>query len=192
LKVTLDWLKEILNTDNLEAQEIAELLTMSGTEVKKVEYPGKKFENIIIGRIIDYRPHPNADKLSLCRVESKEEELDIVCGAKNFQKNDKVALALPGAKLGQITIKRSKIRGQVSEGMMCSEAELGLSDESEGIMILDDSFEVGQDFASVMGLDDVVFDLEVTPNRPDCLSVIGIAREVAALKGLTLRLPDYG
>ncbi|MGM0365425.1 MAG: phenylalanine--tRNA ligase subunit beta [Actinomycetota bacterium] len=192
MKVTLNWLKEILNTDKLEAEEIADSLTMSGTEVKKVDRPAEKFENIVVGRIIDFKPHPNADKLSLCRVEAGDREVDIVCGADNFGKGDRVALALPGARLGKLRIKRSKIRGQVSEGMMCSEAELGLSDESEGIMILDDSLKLGQSFASAMGLDDVVFELEVTPNRPDCLSVIGIARELAALKSLELKLPDYG
>ncbi len=196
MKVTLNWLKEILDNQSLEAEDIADILTMSGTEVKKIEHPGEKFGNIIIGRIIDYGPHPNADKLSLCRVDTKGRELQIVCGASNFSKGDKVALALPGAKVGQLKVKRSKIRGQVSEGMMCSEQELGLSDESEGIMILDDNLEVGQSFVSAMGLDDVVFELEVTPNRPDCLSVIGIAREIAALKGLKLshaaHVPESG
>lgn len=191
MKVTLNWLKEFLNTDQLEAGEIAQLLTMSGSEVKKIDYMGRKFEKIIIGQIVQCSPHPNADKLSLCQVDTGEELFSIVCGAKNFKVKDKVALALPGAKIGDFTLKRSKIRGQVSEGMMCSEAELGLSEDSEGIMILDQDQKMGQGFAEAMGMDDVAIELEITPNRPDCLSVIGIAREIAALKGLKLKLPAY-
>lgn len=192
MRLTLNWLKEILGRNDLGALDIADILTMSGTEVKKVEYPAERFKNIIVGRIIECSPHPDADKLTLCRVDAKERELDIVCGAANFRKGDKVALALPGAKLKNTVIGTSRIRGRVSEGMMCSEEELGLSDESEGIMILDDRFVVGDGFAGAMGLDDVVFELEVTPNRPDCLSVMGIAREIAALKGIGLRFDDPG
>ncbi len=188
MKVTLNWLKEMLKTDRLDADEIAELLTMSGTEVKKVDHPGERFSLIIVGIVEDFGPHPNADKLRLCRVHTGDRAVSIVCGAANFQKGDRVALALPGARLGNMTIKRSKIRGQVSEGMMCSEAELGLSEESEGIMVLDPRLQAGQSFARAMGLEDVVFELEVTPNRPDCLSVAGIAREIAALKGMKLAL----
>ncbi|MCJ7666200.1 MAG: phenylalanine--tRNA ligase subunit beta, partial [Actinobacteria bacterium] len=144
MRVTLNWIKEFLDTDDLDASEVAEILTMSGTEVEKLEHFGSKFENIIIGEIISFKQHPNADKLSLCRVSTGKEELGIVCGANNFVQNDRVAVALEGAKIGSITIKKSKIRGEYSEGMMCSEAELGLSSESEGIMILDKTYPVGE------------------------------------------------
>ena len=189
MKVTLNWIKEFLDTDDLDASEVAEILTMSGTEVEKIEYFGSKFENIIIGEITSFSQHPNADKLSLCRVNTGKEELSIVCGANNFKQNDKVALALIGAKVGPIEIKRSKIRGEYSEGMMCSEAELGLSSESDGIMILDESYPLGESYAKIAGLDDVVYELEITPNRPDCLSIIGIAREISAITGYKLIVP---
>jgi phenylalanyl-tRNA synthetase beta chain len=191
LKVTLNWIKEFLNTDKLDPSEVAEMLTMSGTEVEKVEAVGKGYEKIVVGRIESFTRHPDADKLSLCKVDSGAGLLDIVCGATNFKQGDRVALALEGACLGELKIKRSKIRGQYSEGMMCSEAELGLSAESAGIMILDEDFVIGDAFAPQVGLDDVVFDLEITPNRPDCLSVIGIAREISAMTGFDFNIPVF-
>lgn len=191
MKVTLNWICEFLDTDTLEPGSIVNDLTMSGTEVKKVEYAGDRYKDIVVGKIIDYSDHPDADKLSLCKVDIGSRKLDIVCGASNFKKEDKVAVALPGAKIKDITIKKSKIRGQLSEGMMCSEMELGLSSESQGIMILDESCRIGADFSKSVGLDDTVLELEITPNRPDCMSVIGIAREISALTGKKLIIPDY-
>jgi phenylalanyl-tRNA synthetase beta chain len=191
LKVTLNWIKEFLNTEELDPAAVADLLTMSGTEVEKVEPAGKSYDRIVVGLIKSFTSHPDADKLSLCKVDSGSAILDIVCGADNFKQGDRVALALEGAMVGEIKIKRSKIRGVYSEGMMCSEAELGFSTDSPGIMILDDSLEVGKDLASQTGLDDVVFDLEITPNRPDCLSIIGIAREISAVTGMDLIIPSY-
>lgn len=191
MKITLNWIKEFIECDKINPADIAEMLTMSGTEVKKVENIGDKYKNIVVGKIIDFTSHPNADKLSLCRVDTGTGIADIVCGAKNFKKGDIVATALPGAVVNGITIKESKIRGRISEGMMCSEMELGLSSESEGIMILDSSFGVGESFSKSAGLDDVVYEFEITPNRPDCLSVIGIAREISALTGFKLIIPDY-
>jgi phenylalanyl-tRNA synthetase beta chain len=182
VKVTLSWLKEFLSPENIDSEEVKDLLTMSGTEVKKVEYTGAKYNNIVTGRILMFEPHPDADKLTVCKVDVGSEVLNIVCGAKNFKANDKVAVAVVGAVTAQgNSIARSKLRGIVSEGMMCSEYELGLSESSEGIMILDENTQIGESFARVMGLDDVVFELEITPNRPDCLSVAGIAREISAL-----------
>ncbi|MBN2073761.1 MAG: phenylalanine--tRNA ligase subunit beta [Actinobacteria bacterium] len=191
MKVTLKWLKEFLDADDLVPENVAEMLTMSGTEVETVEKIGKKFDNVIVGKILEYGPHPGADRLKLCRVDAGNRVLNIVCGADNFKKGDRVALALEGANIGGTIIRRSKIRGQYSEGMMCSEAELGLSSASDGIMILDDNCVIGEDFAVSQGLDDVVFELEITPNRPDCLSVIGIAREISAVTGIKLRIPRY-
>jgi len=191
LKVTLNWIGEFLDTRELEPENIASSLTMSGTEVKNVEYAGSKYKEIIIGKIIDFFPHPDADKLFLCKVDTGSSKINIICGARNFKKEDIVAVALPGAKINDVTIKKSKIRGQVSEGMICSEMELGLSSDSEGIMILDRSFKIGESFSKSAGLDDVVLELEITPNRPDCMSVIGIAREISALTDTELIIPVY-
>ena len=191
MKVTLNWICEFLDTDTLEPESIVNALTMSGTEVKKIEYVGGRYKNIIVGKIIDYSDHPDAGKLSLCKVDIGSKKLDIVCGARNFKKEDKVAVALPGARIKDVTIKKSKIRGQISEGMMCSEMELGLSSESQGIMILDESCKIGEDFSKSVGLDDTVLELEITPNRPDCLSVIGIAREISTLTDKKLIIPNY-
>jgi len=191
LKVTLNWLNEFLNPKSLEPESIAGALTMSGTEVKKVKYMGDKYKGIIVGRITGISPHPDADKLSLCEVDIGPEKLKIVCGASNFKKEDRVAVATEGSKIKDITIKKSKIRGQISEGMMCSEVELGLSSESEGIMVLDKNSRIGEEFSKSVGLDDIVLELEITPNRPDCLSVIGIAREISALTGADLVIKDY-
>ncbi|MEA2016377.1 MAG: phenylalanine--tRNA ligase subunit beta, partial [Actinomycetota bacterium] len=190
MKVTLNWVKEFLDADRLDYEKIADLLTMSGSEVKKIEDFGSKFRNIVVGKIKDFRQHPDADKLSVCRVDTGTKISDIVCGASNFKNGDLAAVALPGAVIKGTTIKRSKIRGQVSEGMMCSEEELGLSQESEGIMILENGSSAGESFASSTGLDDVALELEITPNRPDCLSIMGIAREISALAGYGFRIPD--
>lgn len=191
MKVTLNWIGEFLDTKVLEPENIANALTMSGTDVKKIEYVSSKYKDIIVGKIIDFSPHPDADKLSLCKVDIGSSKLSIVCGARNFKKEDRVAVALPGAKIKDITIRKSKIRSQISEGMMCSEMELDLSSDSEGIMILGSECKVGDSFSKSVGLDDIVLELEITPNRPDCLSVIGIAREISALTGVRLVIPHY-
>jgi len=191
LKVTLNWLKEYLDVGKIDLEKVSDLLTMSGTEVKKVEYIGEKYKNIVIGKITDFYQHPNAEKLTVCKVDIGSKVLNIVCGAKNFKKEDKVVVALEGARIQNTDIRQTKIRGEISEGMMCSEKELGISSESEGIMILDENYRVGDSFSTAGGLDDVVIELEITPNRPDCLSVIGIAREISALTGIDFIIPEY-
>ena len=196
MKVTLNWIKEFIDTSSLEngfdASDIVKILTMSGTEVKKVEDIGSKFKNIVIGRVIEFMQHPDAEKLSVCRVDIGNNILNIVCGAKNFASGDKVAVALEGSVTAQgMAISRSKLRGVVSEGMLCSEYELGLSDESEGIMILNRNCTIGDSFAGSLGLNDIVLELEITPNRPDCLSIMGIAREISVLKGIPLKPLKY-
>ena len=191
MKVPLNWVREFVDADVSDLKEIADLLTMSGSEVKKIEDIGSKYRNIVVGKIKDFSRHPDADKLSVCRVDTGTKISDIVCGADNFKNGDTVAVALPGAVIKGTTIKRSKIRGQLSDGMMCSEEELGLSQESEGIMILENSLRAGKSFAQSTGLNDIVFELEITPNRPDCLSIMGIAREISALTGSRLKMPDY-
>ncbi len=189
--MTINWLKEFLDIDELDVKEIIELLTMSGTEVKSATDFRKRFQNVFIGQIKEVSSHPNADKLSLCKVDIGTEILSIVCGASNFNVLDKVAVAVEGAVLGDLKIRKSKIRGEISEGMMCSGKELGISSDADGIMILDESFCIGNRFSTELGFDDVALEIELTPNRPDCFSVIGIAREISTLKNIALKTPEY-
>jgi phenylalanyl-tRNA synthetase beta chain len=195
MKVSLKWLKEYVDID-LPPAELADKLTMAGTEVKGWQVIGGEWENIVVGQILAINPHPNADRLTLPTVDLGTEQPTVVCGAPNLKVGDKVAFARVGANLidghsGQaIKLETAKIRGVVSSGMVCSEKELGISDSHKGIMVLAAEAEVGTPLADFMG--DVIFDLDVTPNRPDCLSVIGIAREIAALTGREVNLPDAG
>src|SRR5438477_7018638 len=196
MKVTLNWLKKYVDFD-WPPEELAERLTMLGIEVEGREKIGGEFEGIVVAQVITRDKHPNADKLSLCRVNDGKSERQIVCGADNFKPGDKVPLILPGnslpAKVGEppFTIKVGKIRGCESQGMMCSPQELGLPDQVEGLLILREDARVGQPFAEYLGRSgsDVVLDLEITPNRPDWSSVIGIAREISALTGNPLKVP---
>ena len=193
MKVPLNWLKEYVDI-NLSPADLANRLTMAGLEVKGMEVIGGNWENIIVGQVIAINPHPNADRLNLPTVDLGSEQQTVVCGASNFEVGDKVAFAYIGAQLidghsGQTSVlKLAKIRDVVSSGMICSEKELGISDEHEGIMILPEEAPVGTKLIDYLG--DTIFDLEVTPNRPDCLSIIGIAREVVALTEQSLRLPE--
>jgi len=200
MKVTLNWLKQYVDF-NWSPEELTERLTMLGLEVEGVQKLGGEFEGIVVAQVITRNKHPNADKLSVCRVNDGKGERQIVCGAQNFQAGDKVPLILPGASLPlkpgdkePFTIKVGKIRGVESHGMMCSPAELGLPDQVDGLLILREDASVGQPFAEYLGRagSDVIYDLEVTPNRPDLNSVIGIAREIAALTGNPLRIPATG
>ncbi|MDX1953753.1 MAG: phenylalanine--tRNA ligase subunit beta [Verrucomicrobiota bacterium] len=197
MKITLNWLKQYVDFD-WSPEELSERLTMLGVEVEGVQKFTGEFENVVVAEILSSDKHPAADKLSVCRVADGKGERQIVCGAKNYKVGDKVPLALPGCTLPTppgappFTIKVSKMRGVESQGMMCSASELGLSAESEGLLILPATAKVGQPLAEHLGRagGDVVYDLEVTPNRPDLNSVIGIAREIAALTGNPLRLPE--
>src|SRR5881296_1919014 len=196
MKVTLNWLKQYVDFD-WSPEELSEQLTMLGIEVEGVQKLGGEFEGVVVAQVLTCDKHPNADKLSLCRVNDGKGERQIVCGAHNFKAGDKVPLILPGyslpAKPGEqpLTIKVGKIRGVESQGMMCSPQELGLGDSTEGLLILREDAKVGQPFAEYLGRaqSDVVYDLEITPNRPDWNSVIGIAREIAAVTRNPLRLP---
>lgn len=196
MKVTLNWLKDYVDF-NWSAEELRERLTLLGLEVETLTRISGEFEGIVVAQVLTVDKHPNADKLSVCRVNDGHGERQIVCGAKNFQPGDKVPLALPGATLPQIdsnpplTIKVGKIRSVESHGMMCSPKELGLADDAQGLLILPPEAAVGQSFAQFLGRasSDVVYDLEITPNRPDWNSLIGIAREISALTGNPLRFP---
>lgn len=189
--VTSNWLKEFVDFD-LSPKELADLLTMQGLEVEGMEIKGEGMDEVVVAVVQEKAQHPNADKLSLCKVNNGTELLNVVCGAQNFKVGDKVALAQIGAVLpGNFRIKRSKIRGEESCGMLCSEKELELADESEGIMILPPTFKVGTPLFSALGFKDTVYEIGLTPNRADCLSVIGIAREVAAKLGKKVRYPGH-
>lgn len=185
--VTYNWLKEFVDFDQTP-EELADLLTMLGLEVEGMERRFEGMDDVVVAIVLEKEKHPNADKLSLCKVNNGSEILNIVCGAQNFQAGDKVALAQIGAVLpGDFKIKKSKIRGEESCGMLCSEKELGLADESAGIMILPSNLPLGIPVFSALGLKDTIFEIGLTPNRADCLSVIGIAREIAAKTGKTVK-----
>ena len=190
MKFTYNWFKQYVEFA-WSPQELAEKLTFAGIEVEDVQTLGGKIpEQVVVAQILYSEKHPNADKLSVCRVNDGTGERQIVCGAKNYKVGDKVPLALPGAAMAAgFTIKVSKLRGVESQGMMCSTEELGLPKGEDGLLILPADAPVGKKFAEYIGPGDTVFDIEVTPNRPDWLSVIGIAREIAALTGNPLRLP---
>jgi phenylalanyl-tRNA synthetase beta chain len=190
VKVLYTWLKEFVDT-SLSPREIQDALTMTGVEVSSCRYLGEGMEDVVVSRILEMGPHPNAEKLSLCRVTDGKREYRIVCGARNMKTGDVVALAREGARLPNgMQIGKAKIRGQVSEGMLCSEQELGLAEESPGIMILPADAEVGNPLAPAIGMADWLLTIEITPNRGDCLSVLGVAREVAAITGEQVVLPE--
>src|ERR1035437_9675089 len=203
MKVTLNWLKQYVDF-NWSPEELTERLTMLGLEVEGVQKISGAFDGIVVAQVVTRDKHPNADKLSLCRVNDGTGERQIVCGAQNFKAGDKVPLILPGASLppkpGEkepFTIKVGKIRGVESHGMLCSHEELLLDPEAighkkeDGLLILREDAKVGQSFGEYLGRSgsDLVYDLEVTPNRPDWNSVICIAREIAAVTGNALKIP---
>jgi phenylalanyl-tRNA synthetase beta chain len=184
MKLSLSWLKEILPLTR-STPEIVEALTFAGVEVEDVQQRGADFDQVIVAQIESFKPHPNADRLSVCRVnDGSSLPRQVVCGAKNFRAGDKVPLALPGALLpGGIKIRASKLRGVESEGMLCSSSELNLTEEAAGLLILPDDAPVGAPLSDLFP-PEIVLEIEVTPNRPDLLSHYGIARELAALLDL--------
>ncbi len=190
MKISYNWLKELVPTQ-LDIEEFCAKLTMFGLEVEEVIQPGKELENIVIGKVISVEQHPNADKLSLCQVEvGGDEPLSVICGAPNVVKDILVPVAKIGAKLDDFKIKKAKLRGVESFGMICSESELGISDDHSGIMIIEQNFEPGTPFADAMGMNDHIIEVEVTPNRPDLLGMIGVAREVAVMLDTDYECPE--
>jgi len=164
---------------------------MSGLEVEGRETLGAGLDRVVVGQVLESKPHPNAEKLSVTSVEAGQgAPLQIVCGAKNYQVGDKIPVALIGAKLGELEIKQASLRGVDSFGMLCSARELGLSEDHAGLLILDANAKLGAPIADALQLRDTAFELNVTPNRPDALSHLGIAREVHALTGAPLNLPE--
>jgi phenylalanyl-tRNA synthetase beta chain len=197
MKISLNWLKDYVS-GLPEPTKIADLLTSSGLEVEEIESIGQSYDGVVVGRVLDVRKHPNADRLTLCSVDvANEEPLQIVCGAPNVAADQLVPVATvgttlqlpprsPGEAPEPLTLSRRKVRGEYSEGMICAEDELGLSDDHEGIMVLDDDATVGRPFAEYLQargipLADQILDVAITPNRPDATSHFGVARDVAAL-----------
>jgi phenylalanyl-tRNA synthetase beta chain len=198
MKVTLNWLKQYVDFD-WSPEELTGRLTMLGLEAENVHKIGGEFEGIVIAQILTRDPVPGSDKLSVCKVNDGKGERTIICGAQNHKPGDKVPLILPNFALplkpGEkepFVIKERKVFGITSQGMMCSPQELGLPDQVDGLLILPADAPVGKPFAEYLGRagGDVVYDLEITPNRPDWNSVIGIAREIAAVTGNKLKLPE--
>ncbi len=193
MKVPLSWLKEYVDIV-LPVSELAEKLTMAGLEVSDIEVIGGGWDNIVVSEIVSIKPHPNADRLRLATLDLGGKQQTVVCGAPNLTIGDKVPFAGLGAELidshtgERVRLKPAKIRGVASEGMICSERELGISENHEGIMVLTAEAKVGTPLSQLLG--ETILDVDLTPNRPDCMSVIGIAREVAALTGQMVHIDE--
>jgi phenylalanyl-tRNA synthetase beta chain len=189
MKVSLSWLKEYVPIE-LDVASLAEALTMAGLEVEMILDRYAYLDTVVIGKITQVLPHPNADSLVVCKVDIGEQLIDIVCGAPNARQNLLSPVAMPGTLFpGGLLLEKTTIRGIESSGMLCSEAELGLGSDQEGIMELQPGLPPGQRLANALNLSDSIFEIGLTPNRSDCLSVIGIAREIAAIQKTPLRYP---
>src|SRR4029079_11068870 len=197
MKFSVNWLREFVDLPK-NPEEIAELLTRAGIETKNIETRGANVDKVIVSQIIASSRHPNADRLTVCEVDDGSgSKREIFCGATNYKAGDKVPLALPGAKLPNGTeIRKSKLRGVESEGMLCSPIELGLGEDASGLLILSPDAKVGAPIADLFPAD-TILDVEITPNRGDLLSHFALAREIAALSnkqivGPAHRLPAGG
>ena len=187
MKVSLEWLRQLVDVDQ-SAEELAETLTRGGIEVEDVADLNKGFEKVVVGEIISLTKHPDADRLLVCAVNVGQEEITIVTGAQNLQIGDRIPVALVGSTLpNELSIRKSKLRGVVSQGMLCSREELlldatvGLERSADGILILESDAPIGENLGKYLGREDSVLDLELYPNRPDCLAMVNVAREVASL-----------
>ena len=197
MKIVQSWLQQYI-AFKIPPEKLADRLTMLGLEFESIERLGEKYNGFVVGEVLECARHPNADKLSVCRVNTGKEVLQIVCGAANVEAGQKVPVGRIGATVPRnqhdpsgkaFTLSQVKIRGVDSFGMICSEYELDLGQDAEGILVLGSSAKVGQAFAAYLGMDDVVYDIEITPNRPDWMSHIGVAREIGVLMGKQPRLP---
>nr|WP_312983520.1 phenylalanine--tRNA ligase subunit beta [Clostridioides sp.] len=195
--VPLKWLRDYVDID-IDVNEFADKMTMSGSKVEKVDFYGENIENVVVGKILEIKQHENADKLIVTKVDIGEKVIQIVTGAQNVSEGDYIPVAVHGAKLpGGVKIKTGKLRGEVSEGMMCSAEELGIDphyvkeNSKDGILLLDfeDSYELGKDVREVLGLNDALIEFEITSNRPDCRCILGIAREAAVTLGKNTKYP---
>src|SRR5215468_10702953 len=192
MKFSVNWLREFVDLP-ANPEDIAELLTRAGIETKKIEMRGADIDKVIVSQITASSRHPNADRLTVCQVDDgSSTKRQIVCGATNYRVGDKVPLALPGANLPNGTeIRKSKLRGVESEGMLCSPIELALGEDASGLLILSHDAKIGAPIADLFP-GDTILDVEITPNRGDLLSHFGLSREIAALVGQPLRLPPAG
>ena len=192
MKVLLSWLKKFVDVEKISPEEISHKLTMAGLEVEDFLPEADIYKGFIVGLVKSKQIHPNADKLSLCVVSDGEKDYQVVCGAPNVKENQKIVFAPIGTIIpkGQFKIEKAKIRGVESFGMICSEAELELSENHEGIMVLRDDVKVGAPISETLNLNDVIFEIGITPNRPDALSHIGVARDLAALQNRRLNIPE--
>lgn len=192
MKISLNWLKQYIDLNDVSTQEIVGKLTMSGLEVEDIVDENELYKNFIVAEVRSVAKHPNADKLSVCEVFDGNETLQVICGAPNVAEGQKVVFAPIGTLIpnGNFQIKKAKIRGVESNGMICAEDELLLSDDHSGIMVLDSNLKPGKPITEALNLDDVIFEIAVTPNRPDALSHIGVARDLSALFNRNLKLPE--
>ncbi|MFO7525452.1 MAG: phenylalanine--tRNA ligase subunit beta [Ignavibacteriaceae bacterium] len=191
MRISLNWIKDYVDLNGISVHDIVHELTMSGLEVEEFTDQTEMYSAFIVGEVKEKAKHPNADKLSVCSVYDGNQVLQVVCGAPNVEPGQKVVFAPVGSVIpnGSIKLKKAKIRGVESNGMICAEDELLLSDDHTGIMILDEKSEAGSKVTEVLGLNDVVMEIGVTPNRPDALSHIGVARDLAAIFNRKLTLP---
>lgn len=192
MKISLNWLKEYIDLSGISTTEIVDKLTMSGLEVEDVVDENELYKNFIVAEVKSVAKHPNADKLSVCEVFEGKEILQVICGAPNVAAGQKVVFAPIGTIIpnGNFQIKKAKIRGVESNGMICAEDELLLSDDHSGIMVLDENLPAGKSISEALNLNDVIFEIAVTPNRPDALSHIGVARDLSAIFNRELRIPE--
>jgi phenylalanyl-tRNA synthetase beta chain len=190
MRVSVNWLKDYVNID-ASPHDLAEGLTMAGLEVEALDPVGHSLQDIVAAKILSVTRHPDADRLFLCRVDAGGGEVPVVCGAPNLKEGTLVPMALPGTDLpGGMRVKESRIRGERSEGMLLAEDEMGLTDDHTGLMILPPDLNPGDRISHALSLEDWALDIAVTPNRPDCASVMGIAREIAAITGQKLKRPE--
>ncbi|MBK8552402.1 MAG: hypothetical protein IPL53_15570 [Ignavibacteria bacterium] len=193
MKISLNWLKEYIPDLKYESiQSLSDKMVAVGLDIEGVEDESKTFDKFEIGEVVEKQKHPGADKLSLCKVNTGDSVLSIVCGAPNVEAGQKVCVAIIGAVIpnGGFEIKKSKIRGELSEGMICSEKELNMSDNHEGILVLDKDAVPGEKFSDYIKANDIVFEIGITANRGDLFSHIGVAREVAAIYDKKITIPE--
>jgi phenylalanyl-tRNA synthetase beta chain len=189
MKFSERWLRTLVDPP-IGSAELGERLTMAGLEVEERTTAAPPFSGVVVGRLLAVERHPNADRLTVCEVDvGRSEPISVVCGAPNAAPGITVPCALPGARLPDGSIKKAAVRGVESEGMLCSAAELGLSDDASGLMLIDPELPPGSDLRAALDLDDAVLTLKLTPNRADCLSILGVAREVAAITSTPLKPP---
>lgn len=192
MKISLNWLKDYIDLSGISVDDICDKLSFAGLEIEEVINQGKQLENFVIGFVKERKKHPNADKLSVCIVSDGTQDYNVVCGAPNVDSGQKIPFAKVGAVIpaNGMKLEKAKIRGEVSFGMICSERELGISDNHEGIMVLDASAKEGMPLSEFFGMDDIVLDVAITPNRADALSHIGIARDLSAIYNRPMKYPE--